>query len=54
MLDHNWLIDPIRLIIQKYKTEWFALTVVAYDEVYETKISMDGGEPGDQRLAEPV
>ena len=36
MLDHNWLIDPIRLVIQKYKNEWFSLTVVAYDEVDDT------------------
>ena len=35
MLDHNWLIDPTRPVNQKYKNEWFSLTVVAYiyDEV---------------------
>ena len=36
MLDQNWLINPTRLVIQKYKNEWFALTFVAYDEVDDT------------------
>ena len=36
MLDHNWLIDLTRLVTQKYKNEWFTLTVVAYDEVDDT------------------
>ena len=36
MLDHNWLIDPTRLVIQRYKNEQFSLTIVAYNEVDDT------------------
>ena len=36
MLDHNWLIDPIRFVIQKDMNEWFFLAVVMYDEVDDT------------------
>ena len=36
MLDHNWLIDPTRFVIQTYNNEWFFLAIVAYDEVDDT------------------
>ena len=31
MLDHNSLIDHTRLVIQKYKNEYFALAASAYN-----------------------
>ena len=36
MLDHNWLIDPIRFVIQKHMNELFVLAIVTYDEVDDT------------------
>ena len=36
MLDHNWLIDPIRFVIYKYMNEWFVMAIVAYNEVDDT------------------
>ena len=36
MLDHNQLIDATMLVAQKCKNKWFALIVVAYDEVDDT------------------
>ena len=31
MLDHKWLINPIKLVIQKYKNEYLALATIPYD-----------------------